>query len=54
MYVLFPIAYPIAWVLDFFLGEQHGTMYRKSGTNLIFFFLKKLFDFFFFDTNDII
>ncbi|CAG8564617.1 9746_t:CDS:10, partial [Funneliformis caledonium] len=31
MYVLFPVAYPIAGILDFCLGEQHGTMYRKSG-----------------------
>uniref|UniRef100_A0A1D1YTD7 Protein MAM3 n=1 Tax=Anthurium amnicola TaxID=1678845 RepID=A0A1D1YTD7_9ARAE len=30
MYALFPVAYPIAGILDFFLGEQHGTMYRKS------------------------
>ncbi|CAG8520823.1 21872_t:CDS:2 [Rhizophagus irregularis] len=30
MYVLFPIAYPIALILDFCLGAQHGTMYRKS------------------------
>ncbi|CAI2187125.1 18388_t:CDS:2 [Funneliformis geosporum] len=30
MYVLFPVAYPIAGILDFCLGEQHGTMYRKS------------------------
>ncbi|CAG8706583.1 13630_t:CDS:2, partial [Funneliformis mosseae] len=25
------VAYPIAGILDFCLGEQHGTMYRKSG-----------------------
>ncbi|RIA87027.1 hypothetical protein C1645_696416 [Glomus cerebriforme] len=30
MYALFPVAYPIAGILNFFLGEQHGTMYKKS------------------------
>ena len=31
MYALFPVAYPIAGILDCCLGEQHGTMYRKPG-----------------------
>ncbi|CAH1763734.1 3258_t:CDS:10 [Entrophospora sp. SA101] len=30
MYTMFPIAYPIALLLDYFLGEHHGIMYRKS------------------------
>ncbi|SCV01964.1 LAMI_0G14906g1_1 [Lachancea mirantina] len=31
MYVLFPVAFPIALLLDRILGEDHGTMYKKSG-----------------------
>lgn len=31
MYVMFPVAYPIASLLDYMLGEDHGTMYKKSG-----------------------
>ncbi|KAI9486597.1 MAG: hypothetical protein EXX96DRAFT_549665 [Benjaminiella poitrasii] len=31
MYVMYPIAYPIALLLDFFLGESHGTVYKKAG-----------------------
>lgn len=31
MYVMFPVAYPIALLLDYMLGEDHGTMYKKSG-----------------------
>ncbi|KAG9290949.1 hypothetical protein G9A89_011099 [Geosiphon pyriformis] len=30
MYIMYPIAHPIADLLDYFLGEHHGTMYRKS------------------------
>ncbi|CAI4052671.1 hypothetical protein SUVZ_15G0940 [Saccharomyces uvarum] len=31
MYAMYPVAYPIATLLDFMLGEDHGTMYKKSG-----------------------
>ncbi|CEP64526.1 Mam3p LALA0_S12e00870g [Lachancea lanzarotensis] len=31
MYLMYPIAYPIALLLDWILGEDHGTMYKKSG-----------------------
>ena len=31
MYFMYPIAYPIALLLDWILGEDHGTMYKKSG-----------------------
>ncbi|EPX70941.1 morphology protein [Schizosaccharomyces octosporus yFS286] len=31
MYLLMPIAYPTALLLDACLGEDHGTMYRKAG-----------------------
>lgn len=31
MYVMYPIAYPTALVLDYFLGESHGTVYKKAG-----------------------
>ncbi|QLQ80328.1 hypothetical protein HG537_0D03290 [Torulaspora globosa] len=31
MYVMYPVAYPIAALLDYMLGEDHGTMYKKSG-----------------------
>jgi CBS domain containing-hemolysin-like protein len=31
MYVMYPIAYPTALLLDFFLGESHGTIYKKAG-----------------------
>lgn len=31
MYILYPIAYPIALLLDWSLGQDHGTLYKKSG-----------------------
>lgn len=31
MYVMYPVAYPIALLLDWILGEDHGTVYKKSG-----------------------
>lgn len=31
MYLMYPIAYPIAVLLDNILGEDHGTVYKKSG-----------------------
>ncbi|CAO3637864.1 unnamed protein product [Mucor hiemalis] len=31
MYFMYPIAYPTACVLDYFLGESHGTIYKKAG-----------------------
>ncbi|KAG1447709.1 hypothetical protein G6F56_009175 [Rhizopus delemar] len=31
MYVMYPIAYPTALLLDYFLGESHGTIYKKAG-----------------------
>ncbi|KAI8063098.1 hypothetical protein BDF21DRAFT_347515 [Thamnidium elegans] len=31
MYVTYPIAYPTACVLDYFLGESQGTIYKKAG-----------------------
>ncbi|PNY27243.1 Protein MAM3 [Tolypocladium capitatum] len=31
MYLLSPIAWPTAKLLDWILGEDHGTVYRKSG-----------------------
>lgn len=31
MYLMWPIAWPIAQLLDYMLGENHGTMYKKSG-----------------------
>lgn len=34
MYVMYPIAYPTALLLDFFLGESHGTIYKKAGESL--------------------
>lgn len=31
MYLMYPIVYPTALLLDFFLGESHGTVYKKAG-----------------------
>ncbi|CAO3626087.1 unnamed protein product [Cunninghamella echinulata] len=31
MYIMYPIAYPTALLLDYFLGESHGTVYKKAG-----------------------
>lgn len=31
MYLMFPVAYPIALILDYTLGENHGTMYKRAG-----------------------
>ncbi|OAD69006.1 hypothetical protein PHYBLDRAFT_22162 [Phycomyces blakesleeanus NRRL 1555(-)] len=31
MYIMFPIAYPTARLLDYVLGESHGTVYKKAG-----------------------
>ncbi|CDS10379.1 hypothetical protein LRAMOSA03055 [Lichtheimia ramosa] len=31
MYLMYPIAYPTALLLDYFLGESHGTVYKKAG-----------------------
>ncbi|KAF9388508.1 hypothetical protein BGX21_000291, partial [Mortierella sp. AD011] len=30
MYIMSPIAYPIAWLLDSWLGVHHGTTYRRT------------------------
>lgn len=31
MYLMYPIAYPCSLLLDHILGEDHGTLYKKSG-----------------------
>ncbi|KAL1931673.1 hypothetical protein VTP01DRAFT_9816 [Rhizomucor pusillus] len=31
MYAMYPVAYPTALLLDYFLGESHGTVYKKAG-----------------------
>lgn len=31
MYLMYPVAYPIAMLLDRILGEDHGTMYKRAG-----------------------
>ncbi|RUS26658.1 hypothetical protein BC938DRAFT_484297, partial [Jimgerdemannia flammicorona] len=30
MYFMYPVAYPTAQLLDYWLGESHGTVYRKA------------------------
>jgi len=31
MYIMAPVAYPTAKLLDYLLGEDHGTIYKKAG-----------------------
>lgn len=31
MYLMYPVAYPTAMLLDYILGEDHGTVYKKAG-----------------------
>lgn len=31
MYLMYPVAYPCALLLDYILGEDHGTVYKKLG-----------------------
>ncbi|VEU23031.1 DEKNAAC104078 [Brettanomyces naardenensis] len=31
MYIMYPVAYPIAKILDWSLGQDHGVLYGKSG-----------------------
>ncbi|KAL7268822.1 cell agglutination protein Mam3 [Rhizina undulata] len=31
MYVMYPVAYPVALLLDWILGKDHGTIYKKAG-----------------------
>lgn len=31
MYLMYPIAYPISLLLDYILGEDHGTIYKRAG-----------------------
>lgn len=31
MYIMAPVAYPTAKLLDYLLGEDHGTVYKKAG-----------------------
>ncbi|CAO3607307.1 unnamed protein product [Cunninghamella echinulata] len=31
MYIMYPLGYPMALLLDHFLGKNHGTVYKKAG-----------------------
>lgn len=31
MYIMYPVAYPVAMLLDWILGEDHGTIYKRAG-----------------------
>ncbi|KAF1805907.1 hypothetical protein FB192DRAFT_1469198 [Mucor lusitanicus] len=31
MYIMYPFAYPASYLLQYFLGESHGTIYKKAG-----------------------
>lgn len=31
MYIMYPVAYPVALLLDYILGEDHGTVYKRAG-----------------------
>jgi metal transporter CNNM len=31
MYLMYPVAYPTALLLDYILGQDHGTVYKKAG-----------------------
>lgn len=31
MYLMYPVAYPVAMLLDYILGEDHGTVYKRAG-----------------------
>lgn len=31
MYIMYPVTYPTACALDYFLGKSHGTIYKKAG-----------------------
>lgn len=31
MYCMYPVAYPVSMLLDWVLGEDHGTIYKKAG-----------------------
>ncbi|KAF3933738.1 hypothetical protein ABW19_dt0205634 [Dactylella cylindrospora] len=31
MFIMYPVAYPTALLLDYILGEDHGTTYKKAG-----------------------
>lgn len=44
MYLLGPVAYPTAKLLDWILGEDHGTVYKKSGLKTLVTLHKSLGD----------
>ena len=35
MWILFPIAYPVAKLLDWILGHQNGVIYRRAGESFL-------------------